>query len=246
VETIELEWTVLTWNLQGSKHTDIDAVARAIVAQRPDVVALQEVRRDQAVALARTLSMRFTWAFKHHPFSPFFIKRSEGAAILTPHALDAAAHTVISDELSKRSYKRRIAQWALVGRPDTSAYRIYNVHFSPHDAVEERRAEAERVSDLVVEHGDAPPAVVAGDLNAGPGEDVIGLLPGIEAIEVPPTNPSDAPTQHLDHVLVPPEARHVSVTVPGSSPEWSSLSDHLPVTVRFTLDWVRGDWPPGT
>ena len=244
MDTKELEWTVLTWNLQGSKHTDIDAVARAIAAQQPDVVALQEVRRDQAVALARTLSMRFTWAFKHHPFSPFFIKRSEGAALLTPHALDAAAHTVISDELSKRSYKRRIAQWALVGRSDTSAYRIYNVHLSPHDAVEERRTEAERVRNLVAEHGDTPPAIVAGDFNAGPDEEVISILPGIEAIEVPPTNPSEAPTQHLDHVLVPPAARHVSVSVPGASQEWAALSDHLPVTVRFTLDWIQGDGAP--
>ncbi len=48
VETVGLEWTVLTWNIQGTKRTDLDRVAEVIAAEQPDVVALQEVRKPQA------------------------------------------------------------------------------------------------------------------------------------------------------------------------------------------------------
>lgn len=244
VETTGLEWAVLTWNLQGTKHTNVERVADVISGESPDVVVLQEVRRNQAVELAERLRMKFTWSFKHHPFSPFFPSRAEGAAILTPHALDAAAHTVISQTTSRRSYKRRIAQWALVGRPDTSAYRVYNAHLSPHDRPDQRRLEAIRIAGLVAEHGEHPPAIVAGDFNDAGEPIVIATLPGVEHVAPPATNPSQAPVDCLDHVLVPAEARDVSVSVPAGGDEWAKLSDHLPVTVRFTLDWVQGGFAP--
>ncbi|BAN01969.1 hypothetical protein YM304_16550 [Ilumatobacter coccineus YM16-304] len=244
VETTGLEWAVLSWNVQGTKHTDLERVADVIRNESPDVVVLQEIRRSQATELAERLQMKFTWSFKHHVFSPFFRDRAEGAAILTPHALDAAAHTVISEATSRRSYKRRIAQWALVGRPDTSAYRIYNVHLSPHNRPDQRRLEAIRVAGLVAEHGDSPPAIVAGDFNDAGEPIVIATLPGIEHVPPPPTNPSDDPIACLDHVLVPAEARDVSVSVPAGGADWAELSDHLPVTVRFTLDWVQGGFAP--
>lgn len=244
VKTVGLEWAVLSWNVQGTKRTDIARLAEIIRTAAPDVVVLQEVRRTQAVELASLLDMRFTWSFKHHVLSPLVRARGEGAAILTPHALDAAAHTVISQNSSRRSYKRRIAQWALVGRDDTSAYRVYNVHLSPHDRPDERRLEALRVAGLVAEHGDAPPAIVAGDLNDEGEPIIIATLPGAEHQAPPPTNPAHAPVAHLDHVLVPADAYAVSVSVPAGGDEWAILSDHLPVTVRFTLDWVQGGFAP--
>ncbi len=244
VETVGLEWAVLSWNVQGTKRTDVGRLAAIIGAESPDVVVLQEVRRTQAVELATLLGMKFTWSFKHHALSPLVRARGEGAAILTPHALDAAAHTVISQHSSRRSYKRRIAQWALVGRSDTSAYRVYNVHLSPHDRPDERKLEALRVAGLVAEHGDAPPAIIAGDLNDEGEPIIIATLPGVEHVAPPPTNPAHAPVAHLDHVLAPADARDVSVSVPAGSAEWAELSDHLPMTVRFTLDWVQGGFSP--
>ncbi len=240
METVALEWTVLTWNLQGAKRTDVDRVCAAIRQQTPDIVVLQEVRRPQAARLGEALGMRTEWVFKHHFFRPLFPGRAEGAAILTPHTIRSHGSEPVSDATSQRSYKRRILQWATIERDDASGYRVYNTHLSPQDLARERRDEAARVASIVESHGESPPAVIAGDFNDDGEPDIIATLPGIEHEPAPPTNPTDHPVQALDHVLLPPDAVMVSTTVPGGGREWAELSDHLPVTVRFSLDWVQG------
>ncbi len=235
-------WTVTTWNVRGSAKPDTEALAAALETESPDVVVLQEVRQSQARQIAEQLGMRYTWALKHYPFTPLFADAAEGLAIMTPHLLDAAGHSEVSEGRTKWRYKRRIAQWCLVGRADTSAYRIYNLHLSPGDEGPARYAEALAVGEIMAAHGDAPPAVVAGDLNDDTDPSIIAALPGIEHITPPATNPAASPMQVLDHVLLPPDAANVSTTVPAGSPDWAALSDHLPVTVRFDLDWVEGDF----
>lgn len=228
-------WAVTTWNVHGAEEPDVAGLAAAIAVESPDALVLQEVRQGQARELAGTLGMRWSWAFKHNPYTRLLPARAEGMAIMTPHLLDAAGHTEISEEQPRRSWKRRIAQWALVGRADGGAVRIYNLHLSPHEDAASRRAEAVRVVELVTAHGDDPPAVVAGDLNDADDPHIVFALPGLEHLVPPHSNPSSAPVQLLDHVLLPPEATDVSVTVPAGGEDWAALSDHLPVTVRFTL-----------
>ena len=65
-----MTWRVTTWNIRGAAQPDLDRIAAAIREQRPDVVALQEVRRHQARAIAEALGWQHVWARKHHPFSP--------------------------------------------------------------------------------------------------------------------------------------------------------------------------------
>ena len=201
------DWTVLTWNVHGSAGPDVGAIAAAIRESSPDVVVLQEIRKRQATTLAPMLQMRFSWALKHYPYTKAMWWRAEGMAIMTPHLLDAVGHTEISDEQPMRSWRRRIAQWGLVGRADRSMLMIYNLHLSPHDDDDSRRAEAVRVRYLVASIGDEPPAVVAGDFNDADDPSIIETLPGIEHVAAPMSNPSDAPTQSLDHVLLPADAR---------------------------------------
>lgn len=235
-------WTATTWNVRGSAKPDTAELAAALAVESPDVVLLQEVRQGQARQIAEHLGMKYTWALKHYPFTSLLKDSAEGLAILSPHALDAAGHTEISDGRSTWRYTRRIAQWCLVGRPDTSAYRIYNVHLSPADDPATRRAEARVTSELIAAHGDAPPAILGGDFNDDTDLSIIDALTGIEHITPAPTNPAIQPTQVLDHILLPADARNVATTVPAGGAEWAELSDHLPVTTRFDLDWVVGDF----
>jgi endonuclease/exonuclease/phosphatase family metal-dependent hydrolase len=233
-------WTVTTWNVHGSAKPDTEALADALATESPDVVLLQEVRQSQARQIAERLSMRYTWALKHYPFTPLLKDAAEGLAVMTPHALDAAGHSEISDGRTKWRSTRRIAQWCLVGRPDTSAYRIYNLHLSSGDEGPARRAEAVASNELISAHGDVPPAIVGGDFNDNTDPTIIDALPGIEHMAPLPTHPAQVPRQVIDHVLLPADATEVSTTVPAGGPAWAALSDHLPVTVRFDLDWVEG------
>ena len=230
------DWAVTTWNLHGAHQPDIARVAEALGTESPDVVLLQETRKAQAVTLARTLGMRFTWARKHSPYTRLAPHLAEGLTILTPHSLAAAGHTEVSDRASTSSWKRRIAQWARIGRLDGATLRAYNVHLSPHEQhAGLRRAEAVRLATVVAEHGDLDEVIVGGDFNDDRDGSVIDLLPGIEHLTPPPTCPSRNPSKVLDHVLLPARASGVSVAVPAGDGDWAAISDHLPVTVRFTL-----------
>jgi endonuclease/exonuclease/phosphatase family metal-dependent hydrolase len=232
---IPAAWAVLTWNVHGSAKPDVEALAAAIRSEAPDIVALQEIRKRQAAALAGLLKMRYAWSLKHEPYMKLMWWRSEGMAIMTPHLLDAVGHTEVSDAQPMRSWRRRIAQWGLVGRSDRSLLMIYNLHLSPHDDANSRRAEAVRVSELVASIGTDPPAVVAGDFNDAGDPSIIDLLPGVEHVAAPSSSPSDAPIQSLDHVLLPAHAQDVTVSAPSGGTTWAAISDHLPVTVRFSL-----------
>ncbi len=228
-------WSVLTWNVHGSAHPDVDALAAAILDETPDVVALQEIRKRQAAALATSMQMRYSWVVKHYPYTKLMWWRAEGMAIMTPHLLDAVGHTEVSQDQPMRSWRRRIAQWGLVGRADRSMLMVYNLHLSSHDDADWRRAEAARVSELVASIGDDPAPIVAGDFNDAGDGSIIDTLPGLEHVVPSMTNPSEAPTQLLDHVLLPAEAQDVTVSVPSGGAQWAAISDHLPVTVRFIL-----------
>jgi endonuclease/exonuclease/phosphatase family metal-dependent hydrolase len=217
-------------------------VAARLRSLSPDIVALQEIQRRQAAALAEALGMQHHWALKHYPWTPLLKSKAEGMAILTPHVLSATGSASLTPTRSHWSYKRRIVVWGLVARPDHSAYRVYDVHLAGGDAVEDRLDQAQRVAALVAEHGGAP-ALVAGDLNDPDEPAVTDTLPGIEGDATVATNPSATPTRRIDHVLVPDTATDITVRVPTGGAEWAALSDHLPVTTTFALDWVEGDFP---
>ena len=226
-------WRILTWNLRGAGRPDLQLVAEVIREHRPDVVALQEVRRAQAATLARLLGWHHTWARKHHPYTPFAWWLSEGLAIMAPGPLSSITRRTISPGVSTWTYRHRIVLAATVDRDD-DRLRLYDTHLAAHRHPDERIAQAGRVAALVSEEA-APLAVVAGDLNApGEVEVVREFHPvGLRDPGGGPTNPSIAPRSRLDYVLVPERSR---VTEQWESPGgewWWAISDHVPVVVEF-------------
>ena len=88
---------------------------------------------------------------------------------------------------------------------------------------------------VVAEHGDLDEVIVGGDFNDDRDGSVIDLLPGIEHLTPPPTCPARNPSKVLDHVLLPRTRRACRSPFRPVTTDWAAISDHLPVTVRFTL-----------
>ncbi len=228
-------WRVVTWNIRGAAGPPLGDIAAELTALRPDVVALQEVRRGQAAALAAALGWHHAWARKHHPATPLLWWLAEGLALLAPTPLESVVRRSIAPGVSTWSFRHRIVLAATVAR-GSERLRVYDTHLASGAAPDERILQARRVAELV--RAEAPDAaVVAGDLNA-PGEvEVVRELraAGLRDPGGGPTHPAASPRLRLDHVLVP-EVAHVTEQQEAAGGErWAALSDHVPVLVELAL-----------
>ena len=237
---------VLTWNLQGREDPDLDEVADAIAAFGPDVVALQEVHRRQARAIARRLGWVASWRFKHWSL----VVRPEGLAVLTPAPAVDVATVHLAHRLRFWSWRRRIAIRATVAGPD-GPLALVATHLGAGVGDEERTRQARRTVDAGVEGSHGVGACIVGDLNTHPGSPVLAAYDAagfrdawadVRPDEPGATNwrpgPRDAaPTQRLDYVLVSGSLTVLVADVPGAGEagarRWGALSDHLPVVVTL-------------
>jgi endonuclease/exonuclease/phosphatase family metal-dependent hydrolase len=239
--------TVVTWNVHGSAQPDVRAIGELLRAPGADVVALQEVQRRHARALADALqSVTVEWSFKHWPLPT----PAEGLAVLSPHRLVDARTITLSKCAPPWSYRRRIAQLCdldVGGR----TLRLANCHLANDDA-DARVAQAQRLLTQL-----EPGSFVTGDLNAGPGRRVLRLLreaglrdgwaeahPNGTASEGATNwdsgDPDDRPTNRIDYILVPEGWRVVDATVPSAAHSdltaYRRLSDHLPMRAEVELE----------
>lgn len=225
-------WRVLTWNIHGSARPNLDVVAEVIDGFAPDVIALQEIMRAQARALARRKQWRVLWTRKHFPYTPLVWWRAEGMALLSHHAIGDPVTRSISPGVSTWTYRHRVMMAATIARGG-DRLRVANLHLATNSP-DERIGQAGRAVPLIG-HRDA--IAVAGDLNASDEVEIVrefGVLgvtdPGGDA-----SSPAIAPRRRLDYVLVPTAATVTSRLTPAGGEHWQRLSDHLPVLVEFTL-----------
>jgi endonuclease/exonuclease/phosphatase family metal-dependent hydrolase len=230
--------TVATWNIRGKAQPDLERVSQVLESFGADVVALQEVRRRQAGALAQRLGwMTAHWSFKHLPFPSF----AEGHAVLSPHRLVGEDTVTLSEGEWFWSYRRRIAQFCALEVGGWTMH-LANTHLASDDG-NARRTQAERLLGRV-----RPDSFVVGDLNARPGRQVLSLFLGAGlrdaaategATNWRPGDPDDRPTNRIDFVLVPAGVRVVAATVPSAVDDdltaYRRLSDHLPVRVEVEI-----------
>lgn len=240
-----VNWRVTTWNLQGSASPPIDRIGAVVRDLGTDVLVLQEVRRAQCRRLAAALGWQRTWHRKHHPYSPFLWWRTEGMAILSPHRIVHAWSISLTPHVSTWTYRHRIAVVATVQRPDGASLGVVDLHLaSDASGGEERIEQAVRVRGLLDDI--ASPSVAAGDLNDHDESAVVDTLRGTSHLDAWVvadersagegfTNPSHAPHQRLDHVLVPATSSAVTAHVPTGDSVWAELSDHLPLTAHFVV-----------
>lgn len=229
-------WRVVTWNLHGAARPDLVLVAAALRELQPDAVALQEVQRRQARAVARMLGWHRTWARKHHPYGPLVWWRTEGHAVLSPHRVAERRRSSLTPGATTWRWRHRIVLSATVRRGH-SRLRVHCTHLSS-DSTDERIDQARRLAALVSAEV-LPWAVVAGDLNTHP-HDLAEIVrefhaAGLRDVGGDSTSPAVRPLQRLDMVLVPDTAVVRQQHTPDGGDRWAALSDHLPVLLEFEL-----------
>lgn len=239
------ELRVMTWNIQaGGKG--LDSLANLVRAANPDILGLQEVDvhwsersnfADQARDLATRLDMRVMFAPIYSiPSSDSSKPRREfGVALLTRHRV-VRWH---NDSLTRLS--TQIANPTPTLMPGLlEAYvdvrgrqvRVFTTHLDYRTDPAVRRQQVNEITRRLA--ADHLPAIVVGDMNAGP--DAPELAPLFSVLRDAwssgtgegLTYPAEKPTKRIDYILMTPHFVAVDAQVPPST-----ASDHRPVIARL-------------
>ena len=233
---------IMSWNLRGAAKPRLDSVVEIVKAHEPDVLALQEVRRGQARRIAGLLGWRRpAWALKHNPYWPAWWL-AEGLALVSHHRLAVHPPVVLTPEINRRTFRRRILLPAEVVLEDDQRVLVIDAHLSSGDDDELRVREAHHILSILP---DSLPTVLVGDLNATPRADSIKVLidggfvdawPAASAGDPGFTYPANAPRRRIDYVMASGGLGVAEVSVPDDlGAAMSGLSDHRPLLARLEL-----------
>ncbi len=209
---------------------DIDAIAKAIKDQNPDLVALQEVdvntirsgKFNQAEEIAKRLGMSF-----------FFAKAIDheggdyGVAILSKYPMTETQVSRLPTEASTKGEPRVLAT-AKISLPGGKIIRFGSTHLDAQKESINRELQIKEINRITA--GEKLPFIIAGDFNAVPGSSVIQMLDQSFTRSCEPcdfTIPVINPNKAIDFIAFTPKSKFsvVSTTV---IPE-RYASDHLPV-----------------
>ena len=233
----------MTWNLQGSQRPDITKVADKIQQFQPDIIAIQEIQKHQARALAQRLEWSYVWAFKHNGYGPLLPRRAEGMAIMSRSPPTNTGKTTLTSEYGRFTYRRRIAMWGTVNL-NAQAITLVNTHLASDDIGDEGSNQARTLRTLI-DGWQQQHVLIAGDFNDHHRPDIVNILNAEHNQDAwnyaqsrsrnGLTNPTKTPYQRLDHILVPRTSAIKHVEVPDANNDWATLSDHLPVIATINL-----------
>ncbi len=228
--------TVMTYNIQSGFALDdrwsLEETARTIEAARPDVVVLQEVSRgwlvtngaDNLLWLSRRLGMQAAWG-------PASADGLWGNAVLTRAPVSAV-------ELRRFSQTQNLRRSALAVRVEAGGGSLWVIGTHLDDPRGAGAVRLAQVEELVAFWAGRTPVVIAGDLNAEPGDAVIARLldAGLvdAALGLGPEGTTSDDGRRIDYVLVSPE---ITVLEARVLDRWSS--DHRPVVATLRMPWAE-------
>ncbi len=230
---------IVTYNVRSGLGMDgrrsVARIADVLRELRPEVVCLQETDKclprsyfcDQSKRLGKLLGMR---AF----FCPTMrVGLGEyGIALLTPLPILSSESWYVPNERERRRIELRLERRALqrvVVQTPSGPVAVHNTHWSLN--ADDRLEAAERAAEIVT--GCGAPAVLCGDLNAGPESAEVRLLlerSGLADRGADPAYPSDGPAHRIDYVLLSVGLLAKEVRVVETQ-----ASDHRPIVAEVTL-----------
>jgi endonuclease/exonuclease/phosphatase family metal-dependent hydrolase len=229
---------LVNYNIHQAINTDgwvnPEAIAQIIEAQNPQVVVLQEVTRGWAISgsldVAEWLSRRLKMPYLYAPAAD----GQFGNAVLSTLPVVEWFHQPLprGGVPMARSFLRADVDLG-VGEPLT----IIATHL--HHVEGETAVRVPQVERLVEVWANQARTVIAGDMNARPGEDDVsifetaGMLSAQDAAGDPElyTFRSTNPSERIDWIFGSPDVTFSDFTIPPTT-----ASDHLPLVVTVTLE----------
>ncbi len=240
---------IMTLNISyyGDRHGPWSArkalIAEAIDALQPDVVALQAVQQDPAIAGGRDQAAQLADLLGNHRHVHFAAsmrteQRAQGSALLARLPLKATRTVPLSFIANPEDQQHRALVFA-EAQLDGQTITVANGHFSWVPEVNARNTE-EMLAALTGPH----PTVFVGDLNADPDSDSMQRVAHAGWIDAWSylhraqgyTFESQAPTQRIDYIWLsrPLVSRLRAIDViAGSDGNGTRLSDHLGLIATF-------------
>lgn len=218
--------------------TDIDAIVKAIKAQDPDIIALQEVdvntvrtgKINEAAVIAEKLKMNF-----------FFAKAIDhdggdyGVAILSKFPLsETKIHRLTTVESTKG--EPRVMATAKVTLKNGRSIRFASTHLDAQGPSVNREKQISEINTISA--SETLPLIIAGDFNAEPQSTVIKQLDEVftrTCQECAPTFPVVKPRTTIDFIAYKKSAD--IKTISHSVVQEHYASDHLPVVALLQLDF---------
>ncbi|PST85283.1 endonuclease/exonuclease/phosphatase [Pedobacter yulinensis] len=215
---------------------DLEAIARVIAAQKPDVVALQEVdvrtgrsgKIDEAALLASNLKMHVYFAKGiDHDGGDY------GVAILSKYPFAKTEKHALPHNDDPKAEPRVLALTE-IRLPGKRTILFACTHLDAQRNHENRVMQVKAINTLLKDQ--KLPVVLAGDLNAEPGSEPINLLDEVftrSCTDCAPTIPVVNPRKTIDHIAFVKNNK-ISVRSHDVIAE-SYASDHLPVVSVLTI-----------
>lgn len=259
---------VMTYNIKSAAYSPggLDAVARVLAAESPDLAGLQEVDRgrqrsgfvDQTRWLAERLSM------PHFAFGPSF-ETDEGSGRVGGYGNAVLSRYPIVAVEVRQLY--RPDDWRALGAkwpPEprsvlATAVRLGEAElafFCTHLGLlaEERVEQAKEIRDFIQGWREGTPVVLVGDFNATPGSPELMPLRAVfrsavaaaglsgEARYTFPSGPVGSRTDEgwgagIDDIFLGPGVKPITAAVVN---DVTRASDHNPIVATIALDVNRG------
>ncbi|MBA2454240.1 MAG: endonuclease/exonuclease/phosphatase family protein [Chloroflexia bacterium] len=232
VAATDSELIIMTYNIQSGFSVDnvwsLEETARAIEAENPDVIVLNEVGRgwlvtsgnDELPWLSQRLEMPYVWG-------PASDDGLWGNVILSRLPIsDVSVEKFASTQNLKRS-----VTGARIDVGDSGLW-VFGTHLD--NPVGAGEARMEQVTELIAFWNNRSPAVILGDLNAAPEDDVLTAFTDLGfvdlGVQLGPEDFTSEDGRRIDYILATEGIDVIDIWVPET---WAS--DHKPVVATVQI-----------
>lgn len=229
---------VLTYNIHHANppskpdYIDIEAIAKVIRQQDPDVVALQEIdvyteRSGKSLHEANELG-RLTGMQAYFSKGIDYAGGEYGIAILSKHPMEGMSRIELPTEEATKGEPRTLAT-AIINLPGSGKILFGCTHLDAQRSSTNRLLQIRKITEVL--RDEKLPVILAGDLNAAPGSEVIAVFDSSFTRTCTSgcgfTIPVEKPNKTIDFISFKPNSSFKVVEHKVVDERYAS--DHLPV-----------------